>query len=54
MKPSPALLDHFSCNYQDFITLVREGVINRTVAHVWCQEIWFHIYATHYSKAKAA
>ena len=54
MKPSPALLDHFSRNYQDFITLVQEGVINRTVTHVWCRHIWLHIYMTYYSEAKAA
>ena len=54
MRLSPALLDHFSRNYQDFIALIQSGVINRAVAHDWCQQIWLHIYQQFYSEAKAA
>jgi high-affinity Fe2+/Pb2+ permease len=58
MKPtltlSPALLEHFSGHYLQFITLVQAGVISRATANDWSRTIWLHIYATYYSQAKAA
>ncbi len=54
MKLSPALLDHFSRNYLEFMALVQAGVISRATACDWCRQIWLHIYEQFYCEAKAA
>ncbi len=54
MNLSPALLEHFSRNYMEFIALVQAGVISRATASNWCRQIWLHIYGQFYCEAKAA
>lgn len=52
MNLSPALLEHFSRNYMEFIALTKH--IERATAYAWCNQIWNYIYLTYYCKAKAA
>lgn len=52
MKLSPALVDHFSRNYHEFIALTPQ--LSRAMTYAWCQQIWLHIYEQFYCEAKAA
>lgn len=54
MKPIAnlyGLTAYFADHYLEFIALVQAGVISRSVADQWVEEIWNYIYATYYNKA---